>query len=78
MGDIERGQSNLAIPVRRDAGVDRVSVTPKLLGRIERIIFLVSGRQKCDIVDRLIDQPESIPAGRAVSDCENVELWFVE
>ena len=73
--DISRGRGRYAIPAPREGGLDRVSVTADLLLRVRRIIFLVSGPGKTEMVDKLLHFPQSIPAGQAVAGVPNVELW---
>ena len=65
----------LAIPVIKPEKPDRISVTPTLLNRIERIIILATGAEKKEITRTLLNDPESIPAGVALSDHPNVEIW---
>ncbi len=74
--DLERGSGRWAIPVEREGGVNRVSVTQNLLARARRVVFLAVGIEKHDIVRRLLSEPESVVAGRAVADAERVELWW--
>ena len=74
--DVERGADCLALAVRREEGPDRVSVTPRLLSRIERLLFLVSGEEKREIVQTLREKPKTIPAGLAVSGHPNTQVWF--
>ena len=57
-------------------GYDRVTVTPRVLERIERAVFLASGPEKQAVVSRLIQSPETLPAGAAVSRTPHVELWM--
>jgi 6-phosphogluconolactonase len=76
--DIERSGGSYAIAVPRPAPPHRVSVTPRLLGHIKRIVFLAADSDKAMIVDRLIREPESIPAGLAVKEATHVELWVTE
>lgn len=73
--DLERGQDRWAIPVEREGGMNRISVTQKLLARAHRIVFLAAGEDKRDIAGRLVHDPESIIAGRAVAGADRVELW---
>jgi 6-phosphogluconolactonase len=73
--DIEGGRGRWAIPVPRQVPPPRVSVTPSLLDRIERIVFLVAGPDKAEMVERLLHQPETIPAGVAVKNARHVDLW---
>jgi len=65
----------LAIPVIKTEKPDRISVTPTLLNRIERIIILATGAEKKEIIQTLLNDPDSIPAGVALADHPNVELW---
>lgn len=73
--DVERGRGRRAIAVERRKKPDRVSVTPDLLAEAEKIVFLVAGAAKRDVVRRLVRDPASLPAGLAVAGCRNVELW---
>lgn len=65
----------LAIPVIKAEKPDRISVTPTLLNRIERIIILATGEEKKEIIQTLLNNPETIPAGVALAEHPNVELW---
>jgi len=65
----------LTLHTRRPDGMEGVSVTPAFFSRIERIILLVTGASKRDIINTLMDDPQSIPAGMALSGHGNVELW---
>jgi len=73
--DAER-TDRLAIPIPRDPGPARVSVTAGFLRKIERIVFVVAGKDKAEVIHRLIEVPDSIPAGRAVAGARSVELWL--
>lgn len=73
--DLARGEGSLAVAVSRREGLDRVSVTPDLLKRVEVLIFLAMGQDKRDVVSRLMKDPESLVAGRAVRDAAAVQLW---
>ena len=73
--DIERGRDGYALPIARTSGPGRVSVTPRLLGQIERIIFLVSGADKADVLRKLAETPREIPAGLAVDGLSGIEVW---
>ena len=39
--------------------------------------FIVRGDDKRDAVERLLNDPGSIPAGRACTDVADVEVWCV-
>jgi len=73
--DVRRGAGRLAVAVRRPNPPHRISVTPGLLSRVEEIVFLAAGPDKAVAAQRLLDDPESIPAGLAVAGCRNVSLW---
>lgn len=73
--DVRRGAGRLAVAVRRPKPPHRISVTPGLLRHIEEIVFLVSGADKAAVARKLLDEPESIPAGLAVAGCRNVAVW---
>ncbi len=59
----------------RPDGMQGVSVTPALLRRVERLILLVTGESKRTIIKTLLNEPETIPAGIALADHPQVELW---
>ena len=73
--DIERGAGRFASPTRRPTPPDRVTVTPRLLERCGKIIFLVTGADKAEVLQQLLETPEAIPAGRAVAGCADVSVW---
>ncbi|GEM_PF-775655 len=74
--DIARGRGCFAMAVPRDTPPDRVTVTPDFLLHVQRIVFLVSGPGKTEIVRKFIESPQSVPAGQAVAGASNVELWI--
>ncbi len=74
--DIDRGKGRYAVAVPRETGPDRVSVTRELLLAVERLVFLVAGHEKADIVQKIDQRPENVLAARAVGDASGVELWF--
>jgi 6-phosphogluconolactonase len=76
----------LAIPVvnqnranERDArstfANQRISVTPTLLRKVEKIIILATGAEKKETIQTLLKNPETIPAGIALAGHPAVELW---
>ena len=65
----------LAIPVIKTEKPDRISVTPALLRRIEKIIILAIGAEKKAVIQTLLEKPETIPAGVALAGHPNVEVW---
>jgi len=73
--DIDRGAGRLASPTWRPAPPNRVTVTPGLLERCGKIVFMVAGRDKDEVVAQLLETPAEIPAGRAIARCARVALW---
>ena len=76
------GQSRVSVPLaqnERDARStftgQRISVTPALLRRIEKIIILATGAEKKEIIQTLLKKPETIPAGIALAGHPDVEIW---
>ena len=65
----------LTLHTDRPDGLQGVSVTPALLQRVERIILLVTGESKRAIIHTLLNHPETIAAGIALSDHPHIELW---
>jgi 6-phosphogluconolactonase len=72
---VARDAGRWATWVQRPDGMEGISVTPALLRRVERLVFVVAGAGKREMVGRLLRQPDTIAAGLAVRDCPAVELW---
>jgi len=75
MKDAALRDGRLAIPVIKADKPDRISVTPTLLHRIGKIILLATGAEKKAIIQTLLEKPYTIPAGVALTDHPNVEIW---
>ena len=65
----------LAIPVIRQEKPDRISVTPTLMHRVEKILILATGADKKEMIQTLLKTPETIPSGVALADHPHVEIW---
>lgn len=65
----------LTLSTDRPDGMQGVSVTAAFFKRVERIILLVTGESKRDIINTLLTAPETIAAGIALADHPNVKLW---
>ena len=63
------------LAVRDRGGFNRVSVSSAVLARVRRLIFLVTGEGKIEMMRNLLHNPTSIPAGHAVDGHPAVELW---
>lgn len=70
-----RTSGPLTLHTDRPDGMQGVSVTPALFLRTEKIILLVTGESKRAIIHTLQTAPETIPAGIALADHPQVELW---
>jgi 6-phosphogluconolactonase len=66
---------SLTLHTDRPDGMEGVSVTPALFQRVEKIILLVTGESKREIINTLLNDPQSIPAGIALADHPDCELW---
>lgn len=64
-----------AVAVDRADGLKGVTVTPALLQRVKKIIFIVAGESKRDMLNTLLNDPLSIPAGIALQGHADVEIW---
>lgn len=73
--DATQPQGRWAVPVLRESGPNRVSVTRDLLSRSERTVLVCPGESKREIVRQFLSAPESVIAARVLCDCPNVELW---
>ncbi len=65
----------LAIPVIKAEKPDRISVTPTFLHRVEKILILATGADKKEMIQTLLEKPETIPAGVALAGHPDVEIW---
>ncbi|MEA1951219.1 MAG: 6-phosphogluconolactonase [Planctomycetota bacterium] len=73
---IAMGQGRYAIAVPKEDGPDRISVTRDLLQRVERLVFLVTGEDKKDVVETAAAGRMETVAEQALEGHANVELWF--
>lgn len=73
---IAAGRGKYAIAVPKEDGPDRVSVTRDLLLRVERLVFLVTGKDKKAVVEMVAAARMETVAEQALEGCGNVELWF--
>ncbi len=46
-----------------------------MLAYVDRLVILVSGEAKADALEALVNQPLTLPAGVALADHPNVEVW---
>ncbi len=70
-----RIQDRLTLHTDRPDGMEGVSVTPALFQRVEKMILLVTGESKREVINTLLTEPDSIAAGIALSNHPNCELW---
>ena len=70
-----RETGSLTLHTARPDGMQGISVTPALFQRAEKIILLVTGESKRDIIHTLLNNPKSIPAGIALFNHPDIELW---
>jgi 6-phosphogluconolactonase/glucosamine-6-phosphate isomerase/deaminase len=73
--DAGRRDGRLAVPVVKTEKPDRISVTPTFLRKIDKIIILATGAEKKKRIQTLLAKPGTIPAGVALADHPDVEIW---
>lgn len=73
---IAEGQAGWAQAVQRPDGLNGISVTPRLLREVQRLVFVVTGRGKREIAHRLLHQTGTLTAGQAVAGHRAVEVWM--
>ena len=71
----QRKTGPLTLHGPRPDGMHGVSISPALLSRAKHIILLVPGEAKRTAIGTLLHQPQTIPAGVALSDLNQVTLW---
>jgi len=65
----------LTLCTNRPDGMQGVSVTPAFFKRVDKMILLVTGESKREIINILLNDPQSIPAGIALAGHPDIELW---
>lgn len=73
--NVEEGEDKFALAVTKEKPPHRISVTKKLLNQCGKIILLLTGVEKQPILKVLMENPDSIPAGKVLKDHPNVEVW---
>jgi 6-phosphogluconolactonase len=76
--DLGKAAGRYVVATVAPDGVNRVSVTPDLLNKIQQIIVVASGSQKKEIVQKIVSQPACILAGMALARVKRKQLWFAE
>ena len=74
IADAERDDVS-AFAVKNRLGFDRITVSRRVLNSVKRLIVLVSGVEKEKALSALLDAPVTIPAGIAIGDHADVEVW---
>lgn len=64
-----------AVAVERADGLQGITVTPTLIRLVKKIILIVVGASKKDMLNILLNDPLSIPAGIVLQDHPDVEIW---
>ena len=73
--DLARAENCLAAPAYKESPPNRITVSPKLLSQVEKVIFVVAGDDKAEMIQALIEAPEKITAGKAIAGCPSVSIW---
>lgn len=73
--NVDEGKGKMSIAVFKDKPPHRISVTKEFLGQCKKLIVLLTGKEKQEILKVLLEKPDSIPAGKALKDHPEVEVW---
>lgn len=73
--DVDKGKGKMAIAVTKEQPPHRISVTKHFLDQCQKLILLITGEEKKEILSVLLNYPDSIPAGKALKNHPNVEVW---
>lgn len=65
----------LTLSAKRPDGYYGVSVSPIFIKKIKKIIMLVAGIEKKQILKNIKNNPTSTPAGRIVNSHQDAEIW---
>ena len=72
--DVE--SQDAAVMVQRADGLTGISAGASVLRLAKRVIFMVKGADKQNAVDRLLEDPQQIPAGMVYAGHSDVEIWY--
>lgn len=72
---VEAGRGTFAVGVDRPDGMQGVSVTADVLAKVGKIIFLVTGAEKREMLANLLRPGSEITAALAVAGNRDVEIW---
>ncbi len=72
---IEEAEGRLVLGVQRPDGLPGVSVTPRLLHRVARLLVLVTGASKREAVQQFLRPNSHLASARALRGHPAVEIW---
>ena len=73
--NVDEGKGKMAIAVTKDTPPHRISASKEFLDHCEKLIVLLAGVEKQAVLKTLMEKPNTIPAGKALSNHPNVEVW---
>jgi len=73
--EVNQDLNKMAIAVKRDKLPHRISVTKRFLNKCQKIILLIIGEEKQEILNVFLNNPDSIPAGVALKSHHYLEVW---
>ncbi len=77
-GDLARAKGHRAIPVNRPDGMQAVSVTPEVLAHFSELVFIVTGVDKRDAVQALVNRDPALVAFGAIESRSRTEVWLAD
>lgn len=73
--NVEEGKGKMAIAVTKENPPHRISVTKDFIDHCQKIVLLLTGAEKKEILKVLVEKPDTIPAGKVLKNHPNVEVW---
>lgn len=73
--NVIEGKDKMAIGVLKDTPPNRISVTKDFLLKCNKLVLLLTGQEKQEVLNTLLTAPDTIPAGVVLKDHSNVEIW---
>ncbi len=73
--DVDKGRNKMAIAITKEQPPHRISVTKHFLDQCQKLILLITGEEKQNILKVLLNNPDTIPAGKALKNHPNLEIW---
>lgn len=78
LADVDRAPGKMAIAVTKENPPHRISVSKNFLDQCQKLVLLLTGADKKEILKVFLNAPDTIPAGKALKNHPHVEVWVSE